>query len=59
MKIAKCFFIIIFFFFLKDVYCCTTAVISGKATKDGRPIIWKLRDSDFLKNYAKKASLAS
>ncbi|NLL28296.1 MAG: hypothetical protein GX259_05835 [Bacteroidales bacterium] len=41
---------------MKDVYCCTTAVISGKATKDGRPIIWKLRDSDFLKNYAKKFS---
>ena len=29
---------------------CTTAVISGKYTKDGRPMIWKLRDTDFLKN---------
>ena len=29
---------------------CTTAVISGKHTKDGRPMIWKLRDTDFLKN---------
>ena len=56
MKTVKYFFIIVFFFFLKDAYCCTTAVISGKATKDGRPIIWKLRDSDFLKNYAKKFS---
>jgi len=24
---------------------CTTAVISGKATKDGRPLLWKHRDS--------------
>ena len=29
---------------------CTTAVISGLATTDGRPIIWKNRDSDFLSN---------
>ena len=29
---------------------CTTAVISGKHTQDGRPMIWKLRDTDFLKN---------
>ncbi len=29
---------------------CTTAVISGKYTDDGRPIIWKLRDSDYVEN---------
>ena len=29
---------------------CTTAVISGKHTKDGRPMIWKLRDTDYFKN---------
>ena len=29
---------------------CTTAVISGKYTADGRPMIWKLRDSDNFKN---------
>lgn len=29
---------------------CTTAVISGKYTKDGRPIIWKLRDTESFKN---------
>lgn len=29
---------------------CTTAVISGKYTEDGRPMIWKLRDTDYLKN---------
>ena len=30
--------------------CCTTAVISGKYTADGRPMIWKMRDSDYFKN---------
>lgn len=31
-------------------YACTTAVISGKKTQDGRPIIWKLRDTEKFKN---------
>ncbi|BBB33315.1 conserved hypothetical protein [Thermotomaculum hydrothermale] len=29
---------------------CTTAVISGKATVDGAPILWKNRDTDHLYN---------
>ena len=29
---------------------CTTAVISGKATPDGRPLLWKHRDSDKVQN---------
>ena len=29
---------------------CTTAVISGKATHDGRPILWKNRDTSFRHN---------
>ncbi len=29
---------------------CTTAVISGKATKDGRPLLWKHRDTWATKN---------
>ena len=29
---------------------CTTAVISGQAAADGRPILWKNRDSDDLSN---------
>jgi hypothetical protein len=29
---------------------CTTAIISGKYTEDGRPILWKHRDTDFLHN---------
>ena len=31
-------------------FSCTTAVISGKYTADGRPMIWKLRDTENFKN---------
>ncbi|MCU4158155.1 hypothetical protein J1N10_19430 [Carboxylicivirga sp. A043] len=31
-------------------YACTTAVISGKYTANGRPIIWKLRDTETFEN---------
>ena len=36
--------------FLASAYPCTTAVISGKATPDGRSMIWKLRDTDNMTN---------
>ncbi len=39
---------------IMPAYPCTTAVISGKATPDGRPILWKLRDTDYLENYMKR-----
>jgi hypothetical protein len=29
---------------------CTSAVVSGRATADGRPILWKHRDCDFERN---------
>jgi hypothetical protein len=29
---------------------CTTAVITGRATQDGKPILWKNRDTDNLSN---------
>ncbi|MDZ7319940.1 MAG: hypothetical protein ONB11_12335 [candidate division KSB1 bacterium] len=29
---------------------CTVAVISGRATADGRPLLWKNRDTSFLDN---------
>jgi hypothetical protein len=35
------------------VFGCTTAVISGKYTKDGRPLLLKNRDTDALKNVIK------
>ena len=30
---------------------CTSAVISGKATPDGHPLLWKHRDTGFLENH--------
>ena len=32
-------------------WACTSAVVSGRATPDGRPLLWKHRDTDFLKNH--------
>ena len=29
---------------------CTSAVVSGRATRDGRPILWKQRDTGQLEN---------
>lgn len=33
-----------------DISACTTAVISGKYTKDGRPLLWKHRDTWAINN---------
>lgn len=30
---------------------CTTAVISGKYTKDGKPMLWKNRETSYLNNF--------
>ena len=35
---------------------CTTAVVSGKFTKDGRPLLWKNRDTQTLNNKLMKFS---
>lgn len=32
------------------IYPCTTAVVSGKATEDGRPLLLKNRDASELQN---------
>lgn len=37
-------------FLFQEGQACTTAIISGKYTKDGRPLLWKVRDSDYAKN---------
>ena len=34
----------------KDLRACTTAVVSGKATPDGRPLLWKNRDTSARAN---------
>lgn len=32
-------------FFCADMFCCTSAIITGKLTRDGRPLMWKHRDT--------------
>lgn len=32
------------------IFACTTAVITGRASRDGRPLLYKQRDSGFLDN---------
>ena len=33
---------------------CTTAVLSGRFTKNGRPMIWKLRDTEAYDNHMQR-----
>jgi len=35
---------------ISDSYSCTTAIISARFTPDGRPLLYKHRDSDFEQN---------
>ncbi|MDR1631986.1 MAG: C45 family peptidase [Dysgonamonadaceae bacterium] len=35
---------------VETVHACTSAIISGKVTPDGRPVMWKNRDTDNLLN---------
>ncbi len=42
--------IVFLFLFDWNASACTSAVISGKATKDGRPMLWKNRDTPTLNN---------
>ncbi len=37
-------------FYLAPAFSCTTAIISGKYTRDGRPLLFKHRDTDELNN---------
>ena len=36
-----------------DIFACTSAIITGKATPDGRPLLWKHRDTGELNNKVK------
>lgn len=42
--------ILVILIFSFNLYPCTTAIISGKITVDGRPLLWKNRDTDELEN---------
>ncbi len=51
-KLLKIFFFILVLlpFVSKSQEECTVAVVSGKATVDGRPLLWKNRDTNNLNN---------
>jgi len=38
-------FVLFLSFLTLNSFACTTAVVSGKYTKDGRPLLWKHRDT--------------
>ncbi len=42
--------IFIIFALFSIVFACTSAIISGSATIDGRPILWKNRDTGSVEN---------
>ena len=46
---ASCTVLLILLFSL-DIFSCTTFVISGKATPDGKPLLFKNRDSGEMQN---------
>ena len=51
MKITVNFLIVLIFFGISyQTSACTVAVVSGKYTKDGRPLLWKNRDTNAINN---------
>jgi len=48
-KFFSIFILCVLFSFIKT-FSCTVAVVSGKATLDGRPLLWKNRDTRELRN---------
>mgnify|MGYP005841194139 CR=1 FL=1 len=49
MKHTKIIFLVMIFSFM-NYYPCTTGIITSKVSKDGRPILFKHRDSDYEQN---------
>lgn len=43
--------VVIAFSFVEPASACTSAVVSSKVTPDGRPLLWKNRDTDFMRNH--------
>ena len=50
MKSSKIYVVILLLISFSYVFPCTTAIVSGKYTKDGRPLLFKHRDSGFFQN---------
>ncbi len=49
-KISILFLLVAFVFSSWNIEACTTAIISGKYTVDGRPLLWKHRDTWSVNN---------
>jgi len=46
--------LLLFLFGISGVACaCSSAVISGRVTPDGRPMLWKHRDAPKMENHAR------
>jgi hypothetical protein len=50
MRMVAFFLILSVFIFVNHSQACTTAIVSGKFTKNGRPLIFKHRDTGELQN---------
>ena len=48
--ILSALFTLLMAFALTESYACTSAIITGKLTKDGKPLLWKHRDTGELNN---------
>jgi hypothetical protein len=48
--ISSCFLFIVLFVYPQNSQACTLVVASGKATANGRPLMWKNRDTSHLLN---------
>lgn len=51
MKSLVVFITVAFCLFMQDVEACTSVIISGKVTPDGRPLMWKHRYGDAVQSY--------
>lgn len=50
LSFRKAFVLILAFFSFFPAFCCTSAIFTGKCTPDGRPLMWKHRDTDNQNN---------
>ena len=51
LKLCRPFVAVLLISFASDAFACTTAVISARASANGRPMLWKQRDSGVKYNY--------
>lgn len=45
---------LLLFTLIPEALACTTAVISGRFTKSGRPMLWKIRDTEEYDNHMRR-----